>query len=258
MIKESKIDELLVSLNGSWISHLLASCQAELSIESEEAAHQTINLTGLSEAVKTTKKEEINAFSSKIIQAWMKTLFLGSNMHVMMQTLEEEDGTYHEYLHLDDHWEQAVVVIVKNWTTALFTINKGIKVDWVVATNVVPQVDVALGTLEKLDEMQGVKMLTGQRMEALFQHLDLSRLEEWSAKNQAAACILLAEYHDIFSLEPGELGCTALAKHEIKVIDDESFKESSRETPIYGGWGPCTHEGDVGSWCYMPKSEPMV
>ena len=36
---------------------------------------------------------------------------------------------------------------------------------------------------------------------------------------------LLAEYHDIFSLESGELGCMDLAKHEIKVVDDEPFKE---------------------------------
>ena len=30
-----------------------------------------------------------------------------------------------------------------------------------------------------------------------------------------------AEYHDIFSLEPRELGCTSLVKHEIRVVDDE-------------------------------------
>ena len=36
---------------------------------------------------------------------------------------------------------------------------------------------------------------------------------------------LLAEYHDIFFLEQGELGCTDLAKHEIKVTDDEPFQK---------------------------------
>ena len=36
---------------------------------------------------------------------------------------------------------------------------------------------------------------------------------------------LLAKYHDIFSLEPGEVDCTDLAKHEIRIVDDESFKE---------------------------------
>ena len=33
------------------------------------------------------------------------------------------------------------------------------------------------------------------------------------------------EYHGIFSLEPRELGWNDLAKHEIKVVDDEPFKE---------------------------------
>ena len=77
--------------------------------------------------------------------------------------------------------------------------------------------------------MQGIQreenMLVEQRKEALFQQLDLSGLEGWSAKNQATVCTLLAEYHDIFSLEPGELGCTDLVKHEIKVTNDEPFKE---------------------------------
>ena len=40
------------------------------------------------------RKEEIDAVLSKIIHIRTKTLFLGSNMHVMMQTLEEGDGPY--------------------------------------------------------------------------------------------------------------------------------------------------------------------
>ena len=35
VIKESKIDKLLVSLNGSRVSHILNSHQAKLSVESE-------------------------------------------------------------------------------------------------------------------------------------------------------------------------------------------------------------------------------
>ena len=48
----------------------------------------------MNEAAKMTKKEEINAFSSKIIHAQTKTMFLGSNMHMMTQVLEEGDGSY--------------------------------------------------------------------------------------------------------------------------------------------------------------------
>ena len=51
------------------------------------------------------------------------------------------------------------------------------------------------------------------------------------AKNPGAANMLLAEYLDIFSLEPGELGCTNLAKHEIKVTDGDPFKEGFWRIP---------------------------
>ena len=64
-----------------------------------------------------------------------------------------------------------------------------------------------------------------KRREVLFEQLDLSGLEGWLEENQVAACSLLAEYHDISSLEPGELDTTDLAKHEIRVVDDEPFRE---------------------------------
>ena len=45
------------------------------------------------------------------------------------------------------------------------------------------------------------------------------------------------EYHSIFSLEPGELGWNDLAKHEIKVVDDEPIKERFWRIPP-----PMVHE----------------
>ena len=46
-----------------------------------------------------------------------------------------------------------------------------------------------------------------------------------------ATWALLAKDNDIFSLEPDELGCTDLAKHEIRVVDDEPFKEQFHGIP---------------------------
>ena len=65
----------------------------------------------------------------------------------------------------------------------------------------------------------------------LLQQLDLFGLEGWSEANQSATHTLLAESHDIFSLEPGELGCADLAKHEIRVVDNEPFKEWFQRIP---------------------------
>ena len=79
-----------------------------------------------------------------------------------------------------------VAVMVKNLTTALITISQGVKIVQVIAANAIPQVGVAPGTLKELDEMQGIqiaKMSVEQRKGVLFQQLDLSGLERWSAEN---------------------------------------------------------------------------
>ena len=111
--------------------------------------------------------------------------------------------------------------------TIQLIIGNGIKVTWVVAVNRVPPVEVMSGTLEKLDEMLGIwwtKMSIEWRKEMLLQQRDLSGLKGWSRANCTSAYALLAEYHDIFLLEPGELGCTGLEKHEIMVVDNEPFE----------------------------------
>ena len=41
--------------------------------------------------------------------------------------------------------------------------------------------------------------MVDQRKKLLFQQLDLSALDQWSDRNQAAAQALLAEYHSIFT-----------------------------------------------------------
>ena len=121
-----------------------------------------------------------------------------------------------------------VAVVVINLMATPITITKGIKVTQVVVVNVVPPVKVTPNTLEKLNDIQGIwwtKMMVEQRKKLLFQQLDLFGLDKWSDRNQAASWALLAEYHNIFSLESGELGCKDLAKHEIRVVNDEPFKK---------------------------------
>ena len=143
-------------------------------------------------------------------------------MHAITQTLKGSNGPHLHYgLSVMNTYTEVisrskqVAVVVKNLMATPITFAKGIKVAHVVASNVVPPVELAPITLEKLDEVQGIqqtKMSVERRKEVLFQPLDLSGLEEWSEEHQAAGHTLLAEYHDIFSLEPRELVCTNLAK----------------------------------------------
>ena len=88
--------------------------------------------------------------------------------------------------------------------------------------------------IDALDEAQGIqtpKLATEQRQEKLFKKLELSGLGSWPPELADSAHLLLAEYHNIFSLEPCELGCTYSTEHVIKVTDDAPFKEQFRQIP---------------------------
>ena len=65
----------------------------------------------------------------------------------------------------------------------------------------------------------------------MFNELDLSSLDSWIPELADAAHWLLAEYYDIFLLDPAELGCTHSTEHIIKVTDDTPFKEWFRQNP---------------------------
>ena len=62
----------------------------------------------------------------------------------------------------------------------------------------------------------------------MFRKLELLGLESWTEENKERALNLLADYHDIFALEDGEMGCTEAAKHKIEVTDQKPFKERPR------------------------------
>ena len=68
------------------------------------------------------------------------------------------------------------------------------------------------------------KLTVKQSQEKLFEELDLSGSESWPPKLAASTQSLLAKYHDVFSLEPSELGCTDSTKHVIKVTYDTLLK----------------------------------
>ena len=78
---------------------------------------------------------------------------------------------------------------------------------------------------------QAPKLTMKQWQEKLFEELDLWGLESWLPELVAAAQSLLAEYHDVFSLEPSELGCTHSTTQEIKVTNDTPIKEQFRWIP---------------------------
>ena len=57
-----------------------------------------------------------------------------------------------------------------------------------------------------------------ERVQKLFQVLDLKGLETWPEEEQVKAKELIKKYQDIFALKDTELGHTKLIKHEIKLF----------------------------------------
>ena len=102
--------------------------------------------------------------------------------------------------------------------------------------NEVPDTVVADGTVGALQTQRWAKkghaeLTIKERRKNMFEKLELSGLKSWMEENKEKALNLLAEYHGIFALEDGEMGCTDAAKHKIEVTDPKPFKERLRNIP---------------------------
>ena len=73
---------------------------------------------------------------------------------------------------------------------------------------------------DKSHDSHTPRLTVRQRHGKLFDELDLSSLDSWTPELVDAACQLLAKYHDVFSVDPAELGCTHSTEYIIKVTDD--------------------------------------
>ena len=182
---------------------------ATATVEDDKVATKVLDPTGYDEIVTIKDSEMIDAFSSKIIHARMKTAFTGARLNVMNQALHAEEGSLLKDLMIQNAYTRMcngsknVTVMVRNAMAYPQTLKK-IPLARVVAANCVPEVQMWPGMMDALDEVQGIqtpKMTTEQRQEKMFKKLDLSSLGTWLPELADSACSLLAEYHDIFSLE---------------------------------------------------------
>ena len=141
---------------------------------------------------------------------------------------------------------KTVPVVLHNMTGLPIHLRKGQKVAQVQASNEVPHPQLKLGTLESLEELENPKptLSVEECQEKLLDCLDLSGLDKWPLEKVECAHELLREYHDVFSLEDNELGCTSQVKHSIKVTNDEPFKEQFKHIlpPLIVGRGKDTCE----------------
>ena len=164
----------------------------------------------------------------------MMEAYLGEHLHVMVQALHAQDGTLPPGITLQNMYTELrkgskkVIVVVQNNTAYPQTLRKETPVARAMAVQLVPNIPKP-GSLQVQDEVcpdpQTPKLTIRQRHGKLFDELDLSGLDLWAPEFADKACRLLAEYHNVFSLDPAELGCTHSTEHTIKVTDDTPFKE---------------------------------
>ena len=70
-----------------------------------------------------------------------------------------------------------------------------------------------------------------EQQKKLLEKLNLDGLSNWTPQNATVAWDLVLAFHDIFTFERSELGCTSMAEHEIRITDSEPFKEWFRHIP---------------------------
>ena len=159
----------------------------------------------------------------------------------MVLALHTQDGTLPPGITMQNTYTELrkgskkVVVVVQNNTTYPQTLQKKTPVARAMVVQPVPNIPEP-GSLQVQDELyadlQTPKLTIRQRQGKLFNELDLSGLDLWAPKLADKAHWLLAKYHNVFSLDLAELGCTQSTKHIIKVTDDTPFKEQFRRIPL--------------------------
>ena len=172
----------------------------------------------------------------------MKTteVHVGEHLNMMVQALYDHDGTLMPGLIVQNTYTELrkgskkAVVVVQNHTAYPQTLWKKTPVARAIPVQLLAEAPEP-GSLQVPDEacsdLPTPKLMIRQRHGKLFDELDLSGLDSWAPKLVDKACQLLAEYHDVFSLDPAELGCTHSTEHTIKVTDDTPFKEHFRQIP---------------------------
>ena len=168
-------------------------------------------------------------------------MMMGYKLHVMTQASYPEDranlpnGVYvvKTYTELHDG-SRSVSVVLHNLMGKLVHLPAGRPVARVVAANAIPDATSSPEFMRKLGELEPgqeppQKMTIEDRQKILLELLRkdgrLDKLKKWSLELALQFERMLMEYHNIFSLERNEIGCTDVAEHVIKLLDMEPFKE---------------------------------
>ena len=210
------MDTLAMLWANARAAHLLAVWRMT-PVEVGNGQEEGYNMDEDSPLMYTQKAETLEPFSSHVIPMKTMKAYLGEHINVMVQALHAQDGTLPPGLTMQKMYTELrkgskkAVVVVQNNTTHPQTLWKRTFMARVVSVLPEPEPPEPDSLQVKDDtcpDLHIPKLMVRQRHGKLFDELDLSGLNSWAPDLADAACWLLAEYHDIFSLDPVELGCT--------------------------------------------------
>ena len=237
IINVSEMDRLLTPWAMVRASHLLSH---------QGTVAEDLGATGdgpMDEPVFVKENVRLGLFQTQILECRVKPL-VGESTYVMVIPLragETQSGgvqplppglhILHAYTRLQMS-SSKVSVVVRNMSKSSIFLKKGVQVTRVVsASAVLPmelslQLEAILGMEDKWEPLSVV-----DRQNKLLGKLNLDGLSNRTPRNAMVAWDLMLAFHDIFTLEGSELGCTSTVKHEIHITDSEPFKERFRHIP---------------------------
>ena len=213
------MDALVMLWANARVAHLLSVHR----MATEEVGHslkEEVDTDGYDQLKYTQNVETIEPFSSHIVPVKAGRAYTEEHINVMVQALQTEDGSLPQGLTVQNTYTNTAYSHIILW--------KKTPVARAVAVLPVPTPPEEEQLLEGADESHKPhtpRLTIRQRHGKLFDELDLSGLDSLTPKLADAACWLLTKYHDMFSLDQVELGCTHSTEHMIKVMDDTPFKE---------------------------------
>ena len=236
IMKEAEMDALAMPWANARAAHLLAIRRmAPVKVDSNHDGGYITKQDGF--MMHTQKVETLEPFSSHVIPMRTTEAHVGECLNVMVQALYVQDGTLLPGLTVQNMYTELrkgskkAAVVVQNHTAYPQTLQKEMPVARAGPVQLLtktPKPGSLLVPEEVCSNLPTPKLTIRQRCGKLFDELDLSGLDSWAPKLAEKAYQLLAEYHDVFSLDPVELGCTHSTEHNIKVTDDTPFKEYFR------------------------------
>ena len=250
VIKEGEINTLVTPWVNAHVAHLLAVWWVTTTLEDDKVTTRVLDSTEYNEVVTTKGSKMIDAFSSRITHAQTKTTFTSARLNVMTNALCADKEPLTQGLTIQNAYTKLhngsknVTIMVRNSMAYPQNLKEKNCVERVVVANWVPKPQMWPSMIDALDEAQSIQT---QKLTQSKGRKSCSRSWIWVAWDlghqgwQIPTHSLLAEYHDIFSLEPCELSCTHSTEHVIKVTNAAPFKEQFRWIPPLLEEEVCTH-----------------